>query len=145
MLNYYNIIKSMSNRIFHNDTSTLNHLWWESHKNIITSLCIEFDKIDQIDNMVKKFLGEKIKIKTLKDPNRPKRGKTSYLFFCNEKRKALMDEMRKNNDKINVSVIQKKLGGMWGKLSDNDKVPYVELSIKDKERYLEEMEVYKSL
>jgi hypothetical protein len=78
----------MANIRFHNDTKALNHLWFESHKNLLTSLCIEFGKTDQIDDMVKKFLCEPVKIKTLKDPNKPKRAKSAYLFYCDDHRPA---------------------------------------------------------
>ena len=100
----------MTSILFHNDTGSLNHLWFESHKRLLTSICIDLGHVDRIDELSAKYLGDKLKIKTLKDPNRPKRAKTAYLFFCNAKRPALIEKMKKHGEKINVGVIQKKLG-----------------------------------
>ena len=132
----------MSSILFHNDTGSLNHLWFESHKRLLTSVCIDLEQVDKIEQLAEKYLGNKLKIKTLKDPDRPKRAKTGYLYFCNHKRPDIMKWMRKKNEKINVGAIQKKLGKMWGAMSDDEKNPYVKQSDEDKERYKEEMEVY---
>ena len=132
----------MSSILFHNYTGSLNHLWFESHKRLLTSVCIDLEQVDKIEQLAEKYLGNKLKIKTLKDPDRPKRAKTGYLYFCNHKRPDIMKRMRKKNEKINVGAIQKKLGKMWGAMSDDEKNPYVKQSDEDKERYKEEMEVY---
>ena len=132
----------MTSILFHNDTVTLNHLWFESHKRLLTSVCIDLGQVDKIDEMAEKYLGAKLKIKVLKDPNRPKRAKTAYLCFCNDKRPALIAKMRAKKEKINVGNIQKKLGKIWGTMTDEDKKPYVKQSNADKERYKEEMEEY---
>lgn len=78
----------MSSMLFHNDTRELNLLWYNSHKNLITSICIELGQVDKIEELSQKFLGMPLKIKALKDPNKPKRAKTSYLYFCEEKTAA---------------------------------------------------------
>ena len=134
----------MSSILFHNDTGSLNHLWFDSHKRLLTSICIELGEVDKIDELVEKYLGPQLKIKALKDPNRPKRARTAYLYYCNDKRPGIMKKMRKKKEKINVGAIQKELGKIWGTMSDADKAPYMKLSEADKERYKEEMEVYNS-
>jgi len=40
----------MTSILFHNDTVTLNHLWFESHKRLLTSVCIELGQVDKIEN-----------------------------------------------------------------------------------------------
>ena len=132
----------MANIRFHNDTKALNHLWFESHKNLLTSLCIEFDKTDQIDDMVKKFLCEPVKIKTLKDPNKPKRAKSAYLFYCDDHRPKILDSLRKKKKKVNIAEVSKQLGAKWKGLSDTTKAPYEAKAQADRERYQEEMEQY---
>jgi len=134
----------MSSILFHNDTCSLNHLWFDSHKRLLTSICIELGEVDKIDELVEKYLGAQLKIKALKDPLRPKRARTAYLYYCNDKRPGIMKKMRKKKEKINVGAIQKQLGKIWGTMSDADKAPYAKLSEADKERYKEEMEVYNS-
>jgi hypothetical protein len=132
----------MANIRFHNDTKALNHLWFESHKNLLTSLCIEFGKTDQIDDMVKKFLCEPVKIKTLKDPNKPKRAKSAYLFYCDDHRPKILDSLRKKKKKVNIAEVSKQLGAKWKGLSDTTKAPYEAKAQADRERYQEEMEQY---
>lgn len=132
----------MANIRFHNDTKALNHLWYESHKNLLTSLCIEFGKTDQIDDMVKKFLCEPVKMKALKDPNKPKRAKSAYLFYCDDHRQKILDTMRKKKKKVNIADVSKQLGAKWGGLSDSAKAPYEAKAQADRERYQEEMEQY---
>jgi hypothetical protein len=134
----------MSSILFHNDTSTLNHLWYESHKRLLTSVCIKLDKVDQIDPLLKEFLGEKMKMPKLKDPNKPKRAGTAYLFYCNAKRPALMVELKNKGQKINVGQLQQKLGKSWKTLTDSAKKPFLELAAKDSLRYKQQMEEYSS-
>ena len=132
----------MANIRFHNDTKALNHLWYESHKNLLTSLCIEFGKTDQIDDMVKKFLCEPVKMKALKDPNKPKRAKSAYLFYCDDHRQKILDTMRKKKKKVNIADVSKQLGAKWKGLSDAATAPYEAKAQADRERYQEEMEQY---
>ena len=116
----------VSNTRFHNDTTALNHLWYESHKNLITSLCIELGHTDQVDAMVQKHLGQPVKMKTLKDPNKPKRAKSAYLFFSDAHRQKVMNKMKKKNKgaSIKIAKVSKELGTMWNKLSDAQKAPF---------------------
>ena len=135
-----------SNTRFHNDTSAINHLWYESHKNLITSLCIELGHTDQVDAMVQKHLGQPVKMKTLKDPNKPKRAKSAYLFFSDAHRNKVMNKMKKKNKgaSIRIANVSKELGAMWKKLNDAQKAPFNKLAEKDRERYKDEMETYNS-
>ena len=135
----------MANTRYHNDSSTLNHLWYESHKNLLTSLCIEFDQADQIDDMIEKFLCKPIKMKTLKDPNKPKRAKSAYLYYCEEHRNKVITKLRNNKTvpkgKIMVET-SKKLGSMWQNLDEKARAPFAQKASVDKERYVDEMEQY---
>ena len=128
--------------LFHNDTREVNLLWYNSHKNLITSICIELGQVDKIAEMSEKFLGMPLKIKALKDPNKPKRAKTSYLAFCEEKRPPIFAEYRKNNQKIIIGDVAKQLSKLWNNITEEDKLTYIALSETDRQRYLDEMEVY---
>jgi len=105
-------------------------------------LCIEFGKTDDIDAMVAKFLCAPIKMKTLKDPNKPKRAKSAYLFYCADQRPKILEKLRKKKQKINIADVSKKLGAMWGALDDKAKTPYTKSAEKDRNRYKDEMEQY---
>jgi len=66
----------------------------------------------------------------------PKRGRSSYIFFCKENREEVSGMGLKNTD------ILKKLGEMWKGLDDQDKKKYVKMAEDDKDRYEEEMKMY---
>ena len=52
---------------FHNNSVSLNDLFYASHKNLIMNLCIEFGASDRITELTEKFLGKKMKMKPMKD------------------------------------------------------------------------------
>ena len=70
-----------------------------------------------------------------KDPNAPKRGKTSFMYWCADYREKHQDE-----GKFSAKV----LGPIWKEMDDEEKEPFVELATADNERYKSEMEAYKS-
>ena len=131
-----------SNICFHNQTSEMNHLWFESHKTLIMNLCIEFDAVARLEELTMKFLGAPVKLKKLKDPAKPKRTRSAFFYFCDKHRPKLMAAVRKKGEKVNVGKISKKLGTMWKNLKNKD--VFLELNKKDRIRYQEEMEVYKN-
>ena len=77
------------------------------------------------------------KIKKNKDPNKPKRNKTAYIFYCMDMRDAVKEDMGENTKSTEVT---KELGARWRKL--NDKKKYEKLATQDKERYNSEMKEY---
>lgn len=140
-------MSSMSNQAFHNNTSNLNDLWFDSHKNLITAVLIHLGKEDTIQEVCDKFLGTQLKTKKLKDPNKPKRAKSGYLCFCDANRDGVTKTLKKSlkkGENIKIANVSKKLGQMWQNLSDKDKEPFIKASDKDKERYASEMETYTS-
>lgn len=75
------------------------------------------------------------KTRKKKDPNAPKRGKTSFMYWCADYREKHHDE-----GKFSAKV----LGPIWKEMDDEDKEPFVKLAEADNERYKSEMEAYKS-
>lgn len=77
----------------------------------------------------------------IKDPLKPKRGKSGYLFFCAEYR----NKMKAENPDLSVKDIVSKLGILWKKLK-NDNSPEVKkfekMSLDDRNRYKSEMDGY---
>lgn len=136
----------MSHLAFHNDTLSLNHIWFESHRNLIATVCIKLDKIDQIEELTNSILGNPLKIKPMKDPNKPKRAASAYLFFCEAERPKVMKSMAKNNkdSKIKLGDVAKELGKRWKSLSEDARNPFVKKADKDKQRYEEAMAEYKN-
>ena len=134
----------MSHLHFHNDTVSLHHLWYESHKNLIATVCIKLGQHEQINELTTTLLGDALKLKPMKDPAKPKRPTSAYLYFCQDARPKIMQKLSKKNTKPKLSDIAKALGAKWQTLSIEDRVPYADKSKKDKERYEEEMDKYNS-
>tara|TARA_B100000282_G_C31642055_1_gene448991 strand:+ start:349 stop:765 length:417 start_codon:yes stop_codon:yes gene_type:complete len=132
----------MSGYLFHNNTAALNELWYESHASILRMLCMELGATDRIEELTEKYLGEKMKIKAPKDPNKPKRGKTAFMYYCEKHRPKLINEAKENGQKIEIGKIAKILGKSWKKIKAKDKKTFDELAKKDKERYEKEIAEY---
>ena len=130
----------MESMLFVNDTNTLNGLWYDSHKNLITSVCVELKILDKntIAELTSKLLGERPKTKKVKDPLKPKRSKSSWLFFCDAKRAGVQNSM----EGAGMGQVTKQLAIMWKALSDEERKPYQEAAVKAKDQYLVEMEKY---
>jgi hypothetical protein len=77
--------------------------------------------------------------KKSKDPNKPKRALSAYMFFANEYRETVKEE----NPGLSFGEIGKKLGETWKAMSDESKKPYNDKAAQDKERYTREMKNYK--
>eukprot|EP01117_Protostelium_nocturnum_P011167 TRINITY_DN4056_c0_g1_i1.p1 TRINITY_DN4056_c0_g1~~TRINITY_DN4056_c0_g1_i1.p1 ORF type:complete len:207 (+),score=87.30 TRINITY_DN4056_c0_g1_i1:111-731(+) len=78
------------------------------------------------------------KSKSKKDPLKPKRGMSSFMFFANDKRA----EVRTANPSLKITEVGRKLGEMWKELTPEEKKKYEDLSSKDSERYQEAMKGY---
>uniref|UniRef100_A0A1J3K9V9 High mobility group B protein 6 n=1 Tax=Noccaea caerulescens TaxID=107243 RepID=A0A1J3K9V9_NOCCA len=77
------------------------------------------------------------KNKKHKDPLKPKHPISAFLVYANDRRAALREENK------SVVEIAKMTGEEWKSLSDKQKAPYEEVAKKNKETYLQAMEVYK--
>ena len=102
---------------------------------------MEFGATDRIEELSQKYLGEKLKVKAPKDPNKPKRGKSAFMFFCDKYRPDLIAAQKKKG-KVNIGEIAKRLGADWKKLKDNQKKSFDVAAAKDKERYEKEIGEY---
>ncbi|XXG89896.1 hypothetical protein AAC387_Pa12g1789 [Persea americana] len=71
------------------------------------------------------------------DPSKPKHPLSAFFVFSGERRPALIAE------KKNVLEIAKIAGEEWKNLTEEQKAPYEEIAMKNKEKYLQEMELYK--
>lgn len=82
---------------------------------------------------------KKKKKKKVRDPNLPKRPKTSFFFYMD----VMRSQVAKEHPEMKVSERSKFLGGLWRNLTDEEKKPYVEANAIAKEKYKEAMIVYK--
>lgn len=77
------------------------------------------------------------KQKKLKDPNKPKKWMSSFMFFCQDKRTA----MREENSEMTLSA--KMLGEMWAKMEEKEKEKFEKMAKEDRGRYEEEMKAFR--
>ena len=95
-------------------------------------------KQSDLQNILSANIKDTSSRKRLKDPNAPKRGKSSYIFFCVDNR----EKIKKNNPEMSAKDIIKELGRVWRDTSDEKKQKYIKLSEDDKERYSGEISEY---
>lgn len=79
--------------------------------------------------------------RTKKDPNAPKKGKTGFFIFAQEKRPYAKASLP---DGAPVTEVARMLGNMWKKLSNAEKKPYQNKASIDQQRYKNEMAAYKA-
>ena len=83
--------------------------------------------------------GTKKKKKKKKVPGEPKRPTTAFFFYTS----SIRESVKKENPGKSVGDLSKIFGQMWADLSEEDKVPFKNKNLQDKERYVKEMEVWK--
>jgi len=121
------------------DIKAITDIFYDSQERLINNICTHLGCPEKKDELLKKFLDSSIKIKKpKKDPEEPKKPKTSYMFYCDEHRTKVIS----SNPGIKLGSVSKKLGQGWGKLSEEQKKKYTSLSEQDKERYEQEKEEY---
>ena len=109
----------------------------KSHETLIRNVCSELNVQDQevVNNLVKKLLDTSFtSVKAKKDPNRVKRAKSAYFFFCDDKRK----EVQLANPGKGMGDISKALGALWKELSEEDRQKYNDQHEDDVQRYEDE-------
>ena len=135
----------MANIVFHNNTVSINDVWYESHVQLLRMVALDLGAgPEKIEELLEKFVGKKKKMKPQKNPYAPKKPKSSYFYFCDEFRPDYIESFKKKNPdkKISIANIAKQLGTKWKSLSDNGKKKYVKMAEKDKVRYENDMNTF---
>ena len=81
------------------------------------------------------------KVSSIKDINKPKGVRSSYMFYCNTSNR---DRIKKDNPTANAKEIISLLAKEWNELNEEVKQQYVKLYDEDKKRHVEEMTEYNS-
>ena len=97
-----------------------------------------------------KTCATKAKSRKVKDPNKPKRGKSAYLFYTHsiETKSAFKEtypdkwDDEKQQPKP-ITELTKFAAGQWKQMDDEAKAPYAKLASAEKERYDSEMSEYR--
>lgn len=135
----------MANIVFHNNTVSLNDMWYDSHAQLVRMVAFDLKaSSEQIDELLEKYVGKKQKMKAQKNPFQPKKPKSSYFYFCDDFRPKLIEKFKKKNpnDKISIANIAKDLGKKWKDLKDKDKKKYQAQAEVDKKRYAQQIEEF---
>jgi hypothetical protein len=74
------------------------------------------------------------------EPVAPKRASNAYMLFCKENRRRLRSEQ----PDLPFGRIGQKLGEIWRSLTPEEKRPYEEIAMDDRERYKGEMKAYQN-
>ncbi|CAL8377040.1 unnamed protein product [Gadus morhua 'NCC'] len=74
-----------------------------------------------------------------KDPNAPKRPPSAFFVFCGEYRPSVKQQY----PGLSIGDCAKRLGEMWSKLTQTDKLPYEEKAQKLREKYDRDMVAYR--
>lgn len=128
----------MAHITFQNNNIDINSIFYQSHKQLIKNIAIELDITDKDrqNELIKKFLGDPMKIKKQRDPLLPKKPNTSFIYFCGDYR----DGIRTKNPDLKIGGVMKELGKMWESYDNKDK--YIEMAKNARELYNEEIETY---
>lgn len=76
--------------------------------------------------------------KKRRDPARPKRAMTPFLFYACEQRAILKEK----GDKMTLPEQSRHIASLWKAVAEKDRTKYVQQAEKDKERYRNEMSRY---
>ncbi|XP_022136932.1 high mobility group B protein 13 [Momordica charantia] len=77
------------------------------------------------------------KKKKEKDPLKPKQPMSAFFLFSNERRATLLAENK------NILEVAKLAGEEWKNMTEEQRVPYEEMAKKNRDKYTQEMEIYK--
>ena len=91
------------------------------------------------EKLMKLFPKKAKKATSPKDPNKPKRGKTAYIFFCADNRAKVKEDL---GDEAKATEVTTELGRLWNELKESDSKSdrkkmenYKKQAVEDKERY----------
>ena len=117
---------------YHNHLTAIMKEMSKSHEEIIRAVCDDLGHNDKADELVTRLLDTSYKsVKAKKDPNRLKRPKSAYLFFCADKRVKIQAD----NPGMRMGDIAKALGKLWASVSDEDRVRYTAMHEEEAVHY----------
>lgn len=125
---------------FHNINNDICGTLYKFNKQLIANLCKDLDRCDKTQEMLDKYLTDKFtKLKSMRDPTKPKKPLTAFMLFCNDNRERVSAD-----SKGRLGDIAKILGKEWNSLSPADKKPFILKSEELKDQYDEDISVWKT-
>lgn len=91
----------------------------QSYEQLIKDVCHELGEDEKAEVLIEKYTNKAVTkaLKPQKNPNRLKKSKSSFLYFCEEKRQELMEK----NPGMKMGEMSKELGTLWKKTKDKGK------------------------
>ena len=102
------------------------------YKSITSRTLLDYIVAATLEKMVRKSK------KRRRDPARPKRAMTPFLYYACEQRNIL----KTNGDKMTLPDQSRHIAQLWKNVTDAGKAKYIAQSEKDKARYRDEMSRY---
>lgn len=132
----------MSHMEYFNTVVDINERIYDSHVNLITKICNDLGQPERVTELIARYLDEKTVLNAKKDKNRPKKNKTSYLFYMMEVRNQVVSESESAGVKLGMGEVATQIGKKWNALPAEEKKKYEDMAAEDKVRYSQELEAY---
>lgn len=88
------------------------------------------------EEFTKRKRGRKRKYrKWTKDPNSPKKALTPYILYGKSVRAQIMEELQAKDPSKKPTDVMREISTRWHKLTPEERLPYIEQGLKEKERY----------
>lgn len=126
---------------FHNNMQHMVECMYNSHVSLIKNICYELGVAERSSEMIERFIDDSVRIKKYKDKKHPKRPKSGYMIFGDENRERIRKSMPEDTK---FKDVVRKIASEWNNLSHEEKKPYQIRAEADKERYIQDVEKYKS-
>ena len=136
----------MAHYPFADGMANMADLWFTHSEQLVRDTCYYLQMPEKADEMVELLTDntnlkkeKAARSKRKKDPHAPKRNKSSYMLFSS----SVYEEIRKANPSLKITEISSKIGEMWSNLDAETKAVYQQKATEDKQRYAEEMVIYR--
>ena len=108
----------------------------DKNKDKVLSLWNNKKSKSTLEKILKQF--EKTTQTKKKDPNAPKKARSSYIWYCADVRESV----KAKNPEMKTPDLSREMGKMWKSLTAKQKKKYEKKAQEDRERYENEMKSY---
>lgn len=124
-------------------TAQLDAMHRFTREKLVELMTVVYEETDgeKIEQNVQAILGKKpIRIRKVKDPDRPSKPLTGYQIFC---RDFHADEKKSGAAKKSLIDLSREQSKRWRGLTDKEKSKYLKRASELKDKYKSDLEVYK--
>jgi hypothetical protein len=129
--NLYNMkeLNKQYSKLLEEATKSIFSLEEKTEASISLALQSSFDKVyaSVLDSQVAMNIKKAKKAKRAKKENEPKKALSNYMVFCMRNR----SEVQANNPECKPTDVSKLLGGMWNKLTPDQKSKFIDTTVSN--------------